>query len=140
MSVWVQSATAADGEAIRALLAESALPLEDLKTAPVRFWVARDADQIIGAVGLERYGASSLLRSLVVPATHQRRGLGQELVAFLERESRAAGVELLVLLTQTAESYFQRLGYAIVDRAYLPDEIKQSAEFRSLCPPRANVT
>ena len=137
VSVRIQIAVPADGAAIRALLTQSALPVEGLESAALRLWVARDGDRVLGAVGLERYGAAGLLRSLVVAATDQRRGLGQELVAAVERESRAAGVQLLVLLTQTAEQFFRRLGYDVVDRAYVPDEVRQSAEFRSLCPASA---
>jgi amino-acid N-acetyltransferase len=44
---------------------------------------------------------------------------------------------MLVLLTQTAEPFFARLGYSVVDRVYVPDEVKASAEFRSLCPAAA---
>jgi amino-acid N-acetyltransferase len=42
-----------------------------------------------------------------------------------------------VLLTQTAEAFFERHGYQVADRDHVPDEIKQSAEFQSLCPSSA---
>jgi len=74
---------------------------------------------------------------LAVAPSHQRRGLGQQPVASLEIESRTGGVRQLVLLTQTAERYFRRLGYAVVDRGEVPNEVKQSAAFRSLCPASA---
>jgi N-acetylglutamate synthase-like GNAT family acetyltransferase len=135
---FVRPTTAADLAAVRTLLEQSALPTADLTTAlGLRLWVLMEGDQLVGAVGLERYGASGLLRSLVVSPTSQRRGLGRELVATLEREASAAGVKILVLLTQTAERFFARLGYAVIDRGYIPDEVKESAEFRSLCPASA---
>lgn len=122
---------------MRALLVAAALPTEDFEDAPMRFWVARDGDSVVGAIGLERHGDVGLLRSLVVSPRIQRRGIGKDLVATVERAALAAGVDLIVLLTQTAEAFFRQLGYAVVDRAYVPDEIKHSAEFRSLCPASA---
>ncbi|MGH8210274.1 MAG: arsenic resistance N-acetyltransferase ArsN2 [Steroidobacteraceae bacterium] len=138
MSIRIERAKAADGAAIRSLLEHFALPVADLASAPLGFWVARrEQPHIVGAVGLERYGTAGLLRSLVVSSTEQRRGLGGELVATLESDARATEVELLVLLTQTAESFFERIGYTAIDRAYVPFEIQQSAEFGSLCPASA---
>jgi len=137
MTVRIDPAVAADGASIRALLGEEKLPVADLETAPLRLWVARDGSRVVGAVGLERYGSAALLRSLVVAADYRRSGLGQELVFTLEQAARAAGVKLLVLLTQTAEPFFAHLRYSVIDRAYVPDEVRQSAEFRSLCPASA---
>jgi amino-acid N-acetyltransferase len=135
---FVRPTTAADLGAVRSLLEQSALATADLTTAPdLRFWALIDGERIVGAVGLERYGAAGLLRSLVVSPDSQRRGLGHRLVATLEREASAAGVKTLVLLTQTAERFFTRLGYTVRERREVPDAIRQSAEFRSLCPAAA---
>ena len=88
-------------------------------------------------IGLERRGAGGLVRSLAITSSHQRRGLGARLVRQLEHKSRTEGVELLVLLTQTAQPFSHRLGYRAVDRQLVPDELQQSAEFLSLCPASA---
>jgi amino-acid N-acetyltransferase len=134
----VRPSTAADQPAVRALLEIIGLPVEDLDTAPaLRFWIVEERGQVIGGIGLERHGSTGLLRSLAVSPGHRRQGLGCDLVANLEREARAAGVQLLVLLTQTAVAFFERLGYEVIDRALAPDGLKQSAEFRSLCPASA---
>jgi N-acetylglutamate synthase-like GNAT family acetyltransferase len=134
----VRPSTAADEPAVRTLLETSGLPVEDLGTAPaLGFWIAEEGGQLIGMIGLERHGSAGLLRSLVVSPGHRRQGLGRDLVATLEREARAAGVQLLVLLTQTAVAFFERLGYEVIDRALAPDRLKRSAEFRSLCPASA---
>ena len=135
--VRIQLASAADGSSIRALLTAAALPTDDLEEAPSRFWVARDGRSVGGVIGLERYGDVGMLRSLVVSSAIRRRGVGRDLVSTVEQQALEAGVGLVVLLTQTAESFFKRLDYAVVDRAYVPDEIKLSAEFRSLCPASA---
>ena len=135
----VRASTSADRASVRELLGGSSLPVADLDTAPgLRFWVTEDNGRIIAAIGLERHGNAGLLRSLVVSASQRKRGLGRELVATLEREARVAGVDLFVLLTQIAEGFFRQLGYAVVDRRYAPEELKESAEFRWLCPASAS--
>jgi amino-acid N-acetyltransferase len=134
----VRPSTAADEPAVRTLLETSGLPVEDLGTAPaLGFWIAEEGGQLIGRIGLERHGATGLLRSLAVSPGHRRQGLGRDLVATLEREARVAGVRLLVLLTQTAVAFFEGLGYEVIERARVPDRLKQSAEFRLLCPASA---
>ena len=107
------------------LLQCAGLPTEDLTWAPgLQVWVLETAGLLLGVIGLERFGAGGLLRSLAVAPGHQRRGLGEQLLAQLERDARADGVEQLVLLTQTAEPFFHRLGYSVIDRRYVPDEVK----------------
>jgi len=134
----MRTSTATDFGKVRALLVGADLPVEDLDTAPgLRFWVAEDGGELIGAIGLEQSGTAGLLRSLVVAPAYRKRGLARSLVATVEREAAAGGIGLLVLLTQTAEGFFSALGYSVVDRAYVPDEVKESAEFRSLCPASA---
>jgi amino-acid N-acetyltransferase len=49
------------------------------------------------------------------------------------------GVETLVLLTDTAETYFRRLGFRAVPRTGLPEAVMASAEFRGACPASATA-
>jgi len=100
-------------------------------------WVLLAEESLIGVVGMERFGARALLRSLAVAPSYRQRGMGHQLVARLEREAQADGVEQLVLLTETAEKFFSASGYEVIDRRHVAEEIKQSAEFRSLCPASA---
>jgi amino-acid N-acetyltransferase len=78
-----------------------------------------------------------LRRSLAIAPAYQRRGLGHQLVAQLEQIVQDKGVEQLILLTETAESFFRRIGYEVIDRRYVPEPVKQGGEFRSLCPASA---
>jgi len=132
-----ERASPADAAAIRLLLSDAGLPVEDLSSAPLQFWVAREAAAIVGAVGLERYGTSALLRSLVVSPRHRHRGLGDRLVRQLEADARAAGIVRLVLLTQTAADFFARRGYRVIDRGSIEGAMRECAQFRSLCPASA---
>jgi N-acetylglutamate synthase-like GNAT family acetyltransferase len=135
----VELATTADRPIVRSLLAEAGLPAADLDgESAVTFWVVRgDGDRPIGAIGLERHGDVGLLRSLVVAPQRRRHGLARTLVRTLEEHARATGVAELVLLTETAESFFRRLGYGVIGRDGAPSAVAASAEFRTLCPATA---
>jgi len=128
-----------DMPAVLSLLQGAGLPTADLKSAQrLKVWVLEGSDSVLGGViALERFGTDALLRSLTVAREYQKCGFGRELVARLERDAQADGVERLVLLTETAESFFRSLGYEVIDRSSVSEELKLSAEFRSLCPASA---
>lgn len=127
-----------DLTAALALLQRARLPTADLTNAVgLHLWVLEAEESLVGVIGLERFGASALLRSLAVAPSYQQRGLGYQLVARLESDAQADGVERLVLLTESAETFFRAIGYEVIDRRYVPEEIRQSAEFLSLCPASA---
>ena len=93
--------------------------------------------RLVGVVGLERFGATGLLRSLAVSAEHRGHGLGLELVRALEEHAAHTGTGALVLLTETARDFFFRVGYRVITRAQAPAAVRESSEFRSLCPDSA---
>ena len=125
----------ADLPAIRALLAASGLPGEDLTPAHLdSFWVRRDATGLVGVVGIELRGRAALLRSLAVRGDGQGHGLGAALLAHAESRAAALGADTLYLLTTTAERFFAARGYAVTPRDAAPPEIQATAEFAELCP------
>jgi amino-acid N-acetyltransferase len=120
------------------ILNAAGLPTEDLSTAhDLCLWLATESDTPLGVIGLESFGAEGLLRSLAVVPERRQRGLGRELVARVERDAMSEGVKRIVLLTETAEPFFRHVGYEVIDRATVSGPVKQSAEFRSLCPASA---
>jgi amino-acid N-acetyltransferase len=134
----IRSGQGADLPAVLALLRGAGLPTADLTSAETLcFRVLEAEESLVGVVGMERFGARALLRSLAVAPSYRQRGMGHQLVARLERDAQADGVEQFVLLTETAEKFFRASGYEVIDRLQVPAEIKQSAEFRSLCPASA---
>lgn len=138
MTATIRASTSADLGLIRAWLEASSLPVADVTpSAAIEFLVAVEAGQPVGAVGLERFGSTGLLRSLVVAPSRRGAGLGAALVDALERHAARLGIERLVLLTATSDAFFAARGYAVTDRTTLPDEVLGSAEFRSLCPASA---
>jgi len=77
-------------------------------------------------------------RECLPAATAARcRGIGAALLAHVEQAAARMGMERLVLLTQTADRFFAHRGYMIVERNAVPDTIRESSEFRTLCPASA---
>jgi amino-acid N-acetyltransferase len=134
-SAAIRSGGLPDLPALVRLLQSAGLPTEDLAGGTALDLLVIESDRsIIGAIGLERFEKSALLRSLVVAPEYRHHGLGRQLVERLEQHAHVSGVDRLVLLTETAQKFFAALGYAVVDRESIPDPVKRSAEFRSLCP------
>ena len=61
-AVNLRPATVAEQDAIRTLLVEGALPVDDLDEADVRFIVAERDGAVIGAIGLQPFDRVGLLR------------------------------------------------------------------------------
>jgi len=131
----IRRGQSADLPAVTQILLSAGLPTADLAGATeFQSWVLEEKGSLAGVIGLERFGHEALLRSLAVAPAYRKRGLGHELVARLEHDAQAEGIQRLVLLTETAQTFFRRLGYMVIDRRQVSDDVKQSAEFRSLCP------
>lgn len=126
-------ANGADIPAVEALLTDAQLPLDGAAAAFATGVVARDEDRIIGAAALEPYGESGLLRSVVVAGDQRGTGVGRQVVTAVETLAQDLGITELYLLTETAIDWFPRLGYAPVDRAEVPEAVRESIEFRVLC-------
>lgn len=124
---------------IVSLLEENKLPTEDLPSSLEQFLVAVEDDMVIGVIGLESYGKYGLLRSMVVDQQHRNKNIASRLVTELENKATAAGIDWIYLLTETASKYFGRKGYQQIDRDTVPDPIKASSEFASVCPTSATV-
>ncbi|HEV2441317.1 MAG TPA: hypothetical protein VGT07_02250 [Steroidobacteraceae bacterium] len=77
------------------------------------------------------------MRSVVVAGDRRSAGLGRAIVQELEKVARASRSGTLILLTQGATEFFAQPGYRIIERIGVPQDVRQSAEFRSLCPASA---
>ena len=122
-----------------ALLERAALPTDDLADGTARLWSVHDASSgaMVGCFGLELADPEALLRSVVVRPERQRQGLGTAVVELAEATARDLGVRRLVLLTEDASAFFERLGYREFDRAEACEPIRQTEQFRTLCPASA---
>ena len=122
---------------VQQLLRECGLPYEDIGNHLDNFIIAKQGDKAIGLVGLELYGKVALLRSLAVAAPHRGRGIARALCARAEAHALLKGVSVFYLLTTTAAGFFSKLDFSQVARDEVPEAIKATREFHSLCPASA---
>lgn len=123
--------------AVVVLLKSFSLPTEDLESSEVALFGLTVDDKVVGCIGYEQFEELGLLRSLVVDKNHQGKGIAFKLVDYLEKHVIKMGMSHLFLLTETAESYFEKLDYRVIERSKTPDGLKASAEFSHLCPDTA---
>ncbi|MDJ1470459.1 arsenic resistance N-acetyltransferase ArsN2 [Cytophagaceae bacterium NT2B1] len=130
-----------DLENITQLLTDAHLPISDLPSGLPHFFKAipDKGGQIAGIVGLELYGPYALLRSLVVDSSFTNKKIGYQLVQHAQKYASEQGVKELYLITNTAEGYFERLGYNRVERNVVPKEIQETQQFQGVCPSSATV-
>ena len=120
----IRHGESSDLPSVLELLTAAGLPTADLTSADgLQLWILTAGDSPRGVIALERFGDDGLLRSLALAREYRHRGLGRELVARLERDARDAGIAQLVLLTETAESFFSRLGYDSIDRCLMSEPL-----------------
>lgn len=133
-----RDAQAEDTVACKRLLSEAELPTEDLSdTVLEHFVVCLAHDEVVGVVGLEPAGAIALLRSLAVAKAHRSQGIAATLLSEALTRARACGVATLFTLTTTAKQFFEKHGFAVIGRARVPQVIRASTQFRTLCPDTA---
>ena len=138
----LRAASTADLTAIESLLVASGLPTAGVADALNGFLVAESAGskQIVGVVGVEVCCSEyALLRSTAVDPAWRGTGLGKRLVERAIAEAESRGIRAMYLLTTTAERYFPSFGFVKATREAVPDEVKQSVEFREACPATATV-
>ena len=138
-AVPIRPASPQDWPAVEALLRTERLPLDGARDHLASFVVAERHGAIVGCAGVERYGDAALLRSVAVVESERGRGIGVTLVERCIADARGSGVSTFVLLTTTAEQFFPRFGFEVVDRSTVPDAVRDSAEFRGACPASATV-
>jgi amino-acid N-acetyltransferase len=137
--VLLRDAQPPDLPAVLALLGGAHLPTAGVADTLPHFVIAEDGGRVVGAVGLELYGASALLRSAAVEEGWQGCGVGRALIDRALKIARDRGIADVFLLTTTAEHYFPRFGFACVPRDAVNREVQASVEFREACPASAVV-
>ena len=139
MHTQIETARAADAEAVLRLLEQNHLPPDGLRRHLARTLVARRDEEVVGSAALEVYPEGALLRSVAVAPTLQRQGLGHELTDAAIRLAQDLRVPAIYLLTTTAEHYFPKFGFEGISRADVPATVQASIEFTSACPSSATV-
>ncbi len=135
----IEQAKKTDTTEVQRLLNDSNLIADDIDIHIGNFVIIRDQERIVATGGVELYSSDALLRSVAVDCEMRGRGLGTEICEKLKEMARANGISRLFLLTETAEEYFKNAGFVNVDRDSVPETIRQTEQFSSLCPSSATV-
>lgn len=135
----ILAAEPSDWQRIASLLQDSGLPVDGLERHLGTTIVARDAGAIVGCAALEIYGTDALLRSVAVAPTHRGIGMGEALTAAAITLARKCGISAIYLLTETAEGFFPRFGFAVTSRSEVPEAVRTSVEFTTACPASATA-
>ncbi|GGR64827.1 GNAT family N-acetyltransferase [Deinococcus seoulensis] len=127
-------ATSADLPVIHGLILETGLSTDPaLITATLdgsSYWLATEAGQVVGTVGLEHGDGASLLRSAAVRPAAQGRGVGAALARAAIGAARARGDRATYLFTDTAGPYWARLGFEPVRPADLIRALPDAPQVR----------
>lgn len=136
----IRPAQAGDWDAVKRLLPACGLPITGVREhLEATYVVATFGEGTIGIAGVEVYGTCGLLRSLAVSPVWRGRSVGRALMKDRVAWAEAQGLTHLFLLTADATEYFEQHGFAPVEREAVPDEVKASGEFASICPATAVV-
>ncbi|MEL7339639.1 MAG: arsenic resistance N-acetyltransferase ArsN2 [Bacteroidota bacterium] len=122
----------------RQMLTQNQLPVDDLDD-PHQWFFVYQGSRLIGTLGVEKYDATGLLRSVSIDPSLQGQGLGARVVAAFLEESHKRGFAELFLLTTTAADFFAKQGFVKIERSARPANIQQSQQFSNLCPSTATV-
>ena len=135
--ITITPAQAADLETIKSLLISNGLPTAGVDDHWKTFLIARAGDKVVGCGGAEAYQFAALIRSVAVLPEYRSHGIGRKLVRQLLDRLASRGLREFYLLTTTAEEYFRRRGFRIVDRDEVHPQLLASREFQDACPQTA---
>ena len=116
-----------DLDPVRALLDASGLRSVGLNHRMAGTLVAggSDAPSTLDATAcIESLDGFGLMRSVGVRPDVRGMGLGMLATAAAVAEARTRGLTRVFLLTETAEGFFKKLGFSVIDRESLPDAIR----------------
>lgn len=129
-----------DFEQVTVLLKQCDLPTQDITREKLaHFYAIADPSGLVGVIGLELHGDFGLLRSLAVDPDFRNQGIAKVLLSAIEQTAREQHLLSLFLLTTTAPLYFRQQGYDEISRHTVPEAIKSTSEFASICPASAIV-
>lgn len=124
---------------LAAALQAEGLPTDDLTEDGRNFFRIVRGDSTVGFCGYEAVGEHVLLRSIVVLPLLKGHGLGESATNLLMDKAKQGGARQAYLLTTSAAPFFERLGFAPVDRSSVPEAILRTRQAVSLCPASATI-
>ncbi|MBI5287526.1 MAG: GNAT family N-acetyltransferase [Chloroflexi bacterium] len=109
--VTIRRAAPADIPRMVELIAGANLPPLFIAEYLDGFAVGEQDAQVVGCGGIEMYGSSAVIRSIVVDERMRGTGLGRRLSEQLMADAKAAGATDLYLFTADAHDFWKHLGF-----------------------------
>jgi amino-acid N-acetyltransferase len=134
MNLIIQQATEREFDAIKKLLDNNNLPTTDIYQDNIQLFIGLIDDKIMSVIGLEKYKNVGLLRSLAVTDLFKNQQVGSRLIRHIVDLCASEHIDKIYLLTTTAEKYFVKFGFTKIERMEAPDILKQTREFKDICP------
>ena len=120
-----------------AVLEAEQLPTDDLGESGRLFFRFKRDGIVVGFGGIELYGRTLLLRSIVVLPQARGQGIGRRITESLLEHAAVLGARDAYLLTTSAAGYFEANGFKQIQRDAVPPEILATRQASSLCPSTA---
>ena len=121
------------------LLSHYNLITQDIDLNYQLFYGIKKKQKYVAIGGLEYHRPYGLIRSIAVDPEQQLRGYAKHICEALKKQALADNLVELYLLTETAEKFFAKQNYLLIDRADVPSSIKSTSQFSTLCPDDAKV-
>ena len=118
---------------LREALLNAGLPVEDLREGGRRFFRFDQGGATVAYGGFEPHGQYALLRSIVVLPEARGAGIGRAVTETLLELSVAEGCWEAFLLTTSEAPFFERLGFAQIDRRMAPGAILATRQAATIC-------
>lgn len=128
-----------DLTAIFRLLNHYNLITQDIDFNNQYFLGLKQQQNCIAIGALEFYRPYALIRSVAVSEKEKHKGYAKQICKALFQHALSENIIELYLLTETAEEFFSRQGFEIIDRNTAPQIIKSTSQFSTLCPDDARV-
>ena len=134
MNLIIKQATEREFDAIKKLLDDNNLPTTDIYQDNIQLFIGLIDDKIMSVIGLEKYKNVGLLRSLAVTDLFKNQQVGSRLIRHIVDLCASEHIDKIYLLTTTADKYFVKFGFTKIERIEAPDILKQTREFKDICP------
>jgi amino-acid N-acetyltransferase len=132
MGVALRLARPDDVPEIERLLAAEWLPPMAIKEFLSSFWVLENDGRVVGCAGIEIYGDSAMLRSVVVAPELRGTGEGDRLVRQALDYVREHDAKRVYLFTMHAAPFFSRYGFAPVATDDFEPAVRDSWQYVGL--------
>jgi N-acetylglutamate synthase-like GNAT family acetyltransferase len=128
----IRRAIEADLPVIGKLLQAEGMPLFDYEEYLDTFWVLDTGSEVTGCIGLEIYGSSALLRSIVVAPSTRGTGDGHKLTSHWLGEARARDARTAYLFTMDKAPFFSRYGFERCEMEDFDADARRTTQYTAI--------